>query len=198
MSISHLLEDFGVVTSSGMQSGQSVPANDADLLDSFEQGYKAGWEDAIRAKSEERAGISADFARNLQDLGFTYHEAREAVVAELAPVMEQAVMSVLPDMSRQAIGLQVLEQLNAITRDHSGVPVLITTSPENYEAVSELLPDNVDFPLDVVRDAGLSEGQVRFQFGQGERQIDMDEVLSIVSRAFAGFTHQSQKEITHG
>ena len=198
MSIAHLLEDFGTATPSSMQAGHIMEADDAELLDSFEQGYKAGWEDAIRAKSEERAGISADFARNLQDLSFTYHEARAAVVAELATVIEQAVMAVLPDMARQAIGLQVIEQLNAITRAHSDVPVLITTSPENYEAVSELLPSDVNFPVDVVRDAALSEGQVRFQFGQSERQIDLDEVLSIVSRAFAGFAHQSQKEIAHG
>ncbi|MEP2532378.1 ABC transporter ATP-binding protein [Shimia sp.] len=168
------------------------------MLDSFEQGYKAGWEDAVRAKSDERANISADFARNIQNLSFTYHEARGAMIAELSPVIEKAVMTVLPELSRQSIGAQVSEELNTILEENSDIPVLITTSPENYEVVCELLPSDVNLPIDVVRDTNLTEGQVRLQFGQKERQIDLDEVVSVVSSAFAGFTHETQKEIMNG
>ncbi len=193
MSIAHLLEDFGMVAPI-VGASQPGAADDGELLESFEQGYKAGWDDALRAKSEERASITADFARNLHDLSFTYHEARNAVMADIAPVIEQAVMTVLPELSRKSLGAQVVEELHAIASDNSDTQVLIATAPENYETVSELLPNDVNFPIDVVRDAGLSAGQVRFQFGQKERQIDLDEVLAVVSRAFKGFTYEAQKE----
>ena len=115
-------------------------------------------------------------------------------MADIAPVIEQAVMTVLPELSRKSLGAQVVEELKAIAQDNSDTQVLIATAPENYEAVSELLPNDVTFPVDVVRDAGLGAGQVRFQFGNKERQIDLDEVLSVVSRAFQGFTYEAKKE----
>ncbi len=193
MSIAHLLEDFGMA-STPFGGSQPAASDDTELLESFEQGYKAGWDDALRAKSEERASITADFARNLHDLSFTYHEARNAVMADIAPVIEQAVMTVLPELSRKSLGAQVVEELKAIAQDNSDTQVLIATAPENYEAVSVLLPNDVTFPVDVVRDAGLGAGQVRFQCGNTERQIDLDEVLSVVSRAFQGFTYEAIKE----
>ena len=194
MSIAHMLEDFSQSFSAHTGGGHRDTNSDAELLDSFEQGYKAGWEDAIRAKSEERASVSADLARNIRDLSFTYHEAREAILTEIAPVVEQAITTVLPEISRQSIGMQVMEELSAIIQENADTQVLLTTSPGNYEAVSEILPKDVNFPVDVVRDAGLGDGQIRFQFGNRERQIDLNEVLNTVSRAFEGFTYETRKE----
>ncbi len=198
MTIAHLLEDFGRLTEIQETSSADGTPGEAELLDSFEQGYKAGWDDAIVAKSEERSNVSADFARNLSDLGFTYFEARDAMVAEIAPVVEEAVKIVLPEVSRQSMGDLVVEQLREIIEENADTPVIIMTSSDDYQALSDIMPDDVNFPIDIVRDAKMSSGQVRFQFGQRERQLDLDALVKGVQKAFSGFSHETLREAKNG
>ena len=196
MSIHHLLEDFGGLVQ--VMNGSPVTASENELLDSFEQGYKAGWEDAVRAKSEERTSISVDLARNLQDLSFTYHEAHAAVLADMAPVFEQIVMKILPQAAQETLGWQIVEQLTELAGGQDPQNGEITVSPNNYEAVAAILPENLPFPVDLIQDASLSEGQSQIRLGSRERQIDLGEVLQGLSQAFAGFVHQSRKEVVNG
>ncbi|MEC8016664.1 MAG: hypothetical protein VX203_11555 [Pseudomonadota bacterium] len=199
MSISHLFEDFG-----GIRAPEPEPVaaqdegNEDDMLESFEQGYKAGWDDAISAKSEEHASVSAALASKLNDLSFTYHEAREAILADLAPTVEKAIMTVLPEVARQAVGALAVEQLNQIVRENSETPVVLSTAPDCYQPVIDVMPEDQQFPVEVVRDESLAEGQVRFEFAQRERLIDLSEVLEAVGEAMAAFKHETRKEAQNG
>ena len=51
----------------------------------YEQGYTAGWDDAAAAQTDDQSRIKADFARNLQSLGFTFQEARMHVLRAIHP-----------------------------------------------------------------------------------------------------------------
>ncbi len=198
MSVSHLFEDFGSINEPQPISSTAESASEDDLLASFEQGYKAGWDDAISAKSEEHASVSAELARRLQDLSFTYHEAREAILADLAPTIEKAIMTVLPEMAHQAVGVLAVEQLNQIVRDNSETPVVLSAGPETYQPVVDVMPDDPQFPVEVIRDESLKAGQVRFEFAERERLIDLSEVLESVASAFSAFTHETRKEGQNG
>ncbi|WP_294229816.1 hypothetical protein [uncultured Shimia sp.] len=199
MSISHLFEDFGGINAPEPEP-IAVPdeGNEDEMLESFEQGYKAGWDDAISAKSEEHASVSAALAGRLNDLSFTYHEAREAILADLAPTVEKAIMTVLPELARQAVGALAVEQLHKIVRENSETPVVLSTAPDCYQPVIDVLPEDKKLPVEVVRDESLAEGQVRFEFAQRERLIDLSEVLEAVAGAMTAFTHETRKEAQNG
>lgn len=196
MTIHHLLKDFGIPHASSDIQQTDVAEN--ELLDSFEQGYKAGWEDAVRAKSEERTSISVDLARSLQDLSFTYHEARAAVLADLTPVLEQIVMKIVPKVAQETLGLQIVEQLTELAETEEAQGVTISVSPENQEAVSALLPEKLPFPVNVHERSDLSEGQCEFRFGLRERRIDFDETIQGLSQVMAGLVHETRKEVVNG
>lgn len=198
MSISHLLQDFDQLAEDLTKKTASEKHSEEDLLASFEQGYKAGWDDAISAKTGEQANISTDLARNLQDLSFTYHEARESMMADLAPTIEKALMTVMPEVARHSVGALAVEQLTAIIRENSETKVLLSTSPQAFDAVNEVMPEDLRFPVEVVQDDSLQEGQVRFEFDQRERLIDLGEVLETLSNAFAAFSHETRKEAQNG
>lgn len=198
MSISHLFEDFGTFNVPQPEPEPVNDSNEDELLASFEEGYKAGWDDAISAKSEEHAGVSAELARRLEDLSFTYHEAREAIISDLAPAVEKAIMAVLPDLARQAIGAMVVEQLHTIIRENSETPVVLSTAPDSFQPVIDVMPEKPQLPVEVVRDESLSDGQVRFEFAERERLLDMSEVLESVSEALSAFTHETRKEAQNG
>lgn len=198
MSIAHLFEDFGGISEPQTTPVENDEGNEDDMLESFEQGYKAGWDDAISAKSEEHASMSAELARKLEDLSFTYHEAREAIVADMAPTIEKAIMTVLPELARQAIGALAVEQLNQIVRESSETPVVLSAAPDAYQPVIDVMPETPKFPVEVVRDETLEEGQIRFEFAERERLLDMSEVLDTVAEALKAFTHETRKEAQNG
>jgi flagellar assembly protein FliH len=197
-SVSHLFEDFGGISEPLPAPVEEGDGNEDEMLESFEQGYKAGWDDAISAKSEEHASVSAELSRKLQDLSFTYHEAREAIVTDMAPTIEKAIMTVLPELARQAIGALAVEQLKKIVRESSETPVILSASPDAYQPVIDVMPERPQLPVEVVRDESLEAGQIRFEFAERERLLDMSEVLDTVAEALKAFTHETRKEAQNG
>lgn len=196
MSIQHLLEDFAPIATT--DPAVNSDTSETKLLESFEQGYAAGWDDAIRAKAEERASVSADLARNLQALSFTHHEARSAVLADLSSVLEQIVMKTMPTLIRETLGLQIVDQLTDLARNEPAQTAEIRVSPEDVEVVLSLLPEPPGLSVDVISDDRIAGGQVQIQLGQRERQIDVSDVVQGLSKALDGFVHQSRKEVVYG
>lgn len=196
MSIHHLLEDFAPVLEA--QNETPAEAQSRDMLETFEQGYKAGWEDAIRAKTDELTSVSADLARNLQDMSFTFHEARAAMLADIAPILEQIVTKAIPPLAHEALGLQIVEQLTELANEQDPADVEIRVSPNDEPAVQALLPESLTFPVTVIADSHVAKGQCQIRFGVLERQIDVEDVVQNLSQALAGFVHQSQREVVNG
>lgn len=194
MAIQHLLEDFSTDVRS---ESNNTTDDDAVFLESFEQGYKAGWEDAVRATAEEQSHIATDLARNLQDLSFTYHEAHAAILAEIAPVIEQAVMAVIPDMADTGFAHQIAAEIKHLTDQTEATDVILRVAVENLDAVKDLLAPSSTLPLRIDVDETLSPGQAHLSFGNRERKIDVSEVVANVGKAFSGFVQQAKKEAQH-
>lgn len=198
MSISHLLEDFGSSSFQSQSGGTTEVLKEEQRLEAFEQGYKAGWDDANKAQSDSASQISTEFARNLQDLSFTYHEAFSHVMKAMNPLLQQIVEAVLPAMAQQTLGARVVEQLLNMARTHGEQPASITVSPANLAAMESILEQEMPFPVQVTEDSSMGEGQVELRFGQTEQEIEMDEVLAGIGQAVAGFFQQHEKELKHG
>lgn len=198
MSIAHLLEDFGTAR----QKSSVVSLSDVDFeeekLEAFENGYTAGWDDAVKSQSEDQTKVSSDFARNLQDLSFTYHEAHSHVIKAMNPLLQQIVEAVLPEVAHKTIGLRVVEQLREMARGQAGQTVEIRVAPANVAAMEKLIDQELAFPVGVSEDPALGEGQAYMRFGTSERQIDLDEVLAGIGQAVAGFFHETKKEKKNG
>lgn len=197
MSIAHLLEDFGTRQDPGPAS-----LSDEELeslrLEAFENGYKAGWEDAIKSRDAEHAQVTGEFARNLQDLSFTYHEAHAQVMQALVPLLQDIVDTVLPETVRSTMGLRVVEQLTEMARDHGAQRIDIVTSPDDVATVQALLDRDFGFPVEAVSDDTLAEGQVFLRMAQEERQIDMEAVMAGIRQAVAGLLEENERKLRHG
>jgi flagellar assembly protein FliH len=70
-------------------------------LSAYDQGYRAGWDDAVQAQSSDQAQISAELARNLKSLSFTFAEARGHVLAAMQPLLADIVARLLPTISHE-------------------------------------------------------------------------------------------------
>lgn len=188
MSIAHLYQDFGP---KNLGRDANISLNDVEIenqkLDSFEKGYQAGWDDAVNAQVATKTRISSDLAKNLQEVSFSYHEARSTLTKSLEPLFSDVVATLLPEVARHSLGPHLVAQLTDMVRVQTDQVIEITVSPVNLETIETLIENELESPFVMVPDPNLSEGQVFLRIGVEEREIDLDHVIETVGAAFNNF-----------
>lgn len=199
------LEDFSTPVASPQAAPEAAAAPQAsegqieDLrLQSYEEGYTAGWDDATKSEADNQTRISADFSQNLQELAFTYHEARTSVMAAVEPLLREMVDKVFPQMSQASLGQHVLHEIRRLANDAVSQPIEIVTAPENVAALEALLADNCALPHAVHEEPSLGAGQVYLRFADREDKIDLDGMIQGLQDAFSAFTQELEKDEIHG
>jgi flagellar assembly protein FliH len=191
------LEPFETETPTA-SSGQTIVIDQMMLeetkLDSYDRGYQAGWEDAASAQADDRATISAELARNLQSLTFTYQEARAHVLRALRPFMSGLAERVLPTIAHESLGAIVAEAIAPLAEKAADQPIKLVLHPSRRESVEAYLAATVGLPLIVEEEPSLGEGQVFLVMGKQESAVDLDGAVAAIQAAVRGFLDQSQNE----
>lgn len=167
-------------------------------LAAFEQGYAAGWDDAVAAQDGEAARLRADLGRNLQDLAFTYHEARAHVLRALEPLLFDMTAKVLPAIARETLGQIVLEQLRPVAGSMASSPLGVVASPVALPQIQALLGDTSNLPFTFTEEPSLSEGQVYLRLGEAETRIDLDGVIAAIQKAVSAHFRIASEENPDG
>ena len=174
-----------------------VSANEEAKLAAYETGYKAGWEDAASAQSEDQGRIRADLARNLQQLSFTFQEARAHVLKAVEPLLEEMVNRLLPETARETLAPLVLEQVMPMAEELTDQPVTLVLNPAVRVAVEGLLMQATGLPLTITEEPTLPEGQVYIRLGASEAKVDLTRVTTDIAAPVRGFFSLSD-ETTNG
>lgn len=175
------------------ESGAGDPHSDARIeearLEGFDRGFKAGWEDATQAHQQDQMHVSAELARNLQDMSFTYHEARQAVMRDTETLFRGMVDVFLPKILPAALTTTLVERLLDATAQAGQACVEITIAPENVDRISEMIDGAVAPPLRILPEPSLGVGQAYLKFGDHEERIDLaatlTEIEAIIDDLFA-------------
>ncbi|XDA98496.1 ABC transporter ATP-binding protein [Sulfitobacter sp. LCG007] len=184
MSVSHLYQQFDEFDATARDASvMHADAIEDEKLASFEAGYQAGWDDAIKAQTDERARMSSDFAQNLQEMSFSYHEAITKLSATMQPLLQEIVEKLLPTLARATLGAHVLEQLNEMLGRHAEGPIEIVVAQSNIEAVRGIVDGEFPEPFELSCEPGLGESQAFVRIGATERQVDLDAVIAGISQA---------------
>ena len=156
---------------------------EAARLTGYDEGYKTGWDDAIRKTREDGERIGAEFERNLRDLGFTYEEARAHVLRSFEGLLEELAATFLPGLMAEAIGPVLLEVLGELADEAAGAPVLIRVAPGEGDRLRGFLTAETTLPVQIVAEASLADGQAYLKLGAEERRIDLADPLDRVREA---------------
>ena len=167
-------------------------------LEAYEQGYKAGWDDATAAQVEEQSRVAADFARNLQELSFTYHEARSQILNALKPLFTEMVSKVLPRLAQETLPQSIVEEVLSAASDRISAEFEIVISPANRPALERLLEGQTALDVNIVEEPTMAEGLAYIRFNETEKQIDLTSVLAGFSQLVEGFFTQQQKVAING
>ncbi|ARC90086.1 hypothetical protein [Rhodovulum sp. MB263] len=194
-----MLEDFSD-QGACPQSEPDPPAIDAQeiRLNAYEEGYRAGWDDASAAEAEARTRIGADFEKTLQELSFGYHEARVHVLEALEPLLCVMVERVLPELARGGLARKVVEITREMAETEANRPLQVQVCPENREALEELVGDDPGLPLRIVDDPTLGPGQAVLRGSAAEREIDIDGMLAAIRGALNDFMTTEEEARRHG
>ena len=194
------LEDFGTpVAASPGQGTAPDPAAAEDIrLSAFEDGYGAGWNDAVAADQNSQTKVSQDFAQNLSDLSFTYHEARNHLTTAAEPIFKELIEKVFPSLIVSGLGAQVLETLSDEVGRIANAPVELVCSPSNTIALTELVGENAPMPINISEEPTLTDGQVFLRFATEERRIDLDEIQTGMDSAISAFFQNLKTEVNYG
>ncbi|MFV2037798.1 MAG: flagellar biosynthesis protein [Paracoccaceae bacterium] len=199
------LEEFDAASAQGFVSGAPSPFSatiggddESAGNNSFEQGYKAGWDDASQASASDQSKISAEFSRNLQDLGFTFFEARSHVMRSLEPLLSAMADTLLPELVSASMGQRIAEELLPLAETAADTPIEIVVSPASRAALEPLLAAATTVPLTLSEEPSLGEGQVHLRSGKMEKQIDLGGAVQRVSEVILAMSQDNEKVFRHG
>jgi len=162
-------------------------------LEAFENGYKAGWDDAARSHAENLDNVSVELGRNLQDLSFTYYEARSQILKDMRTVFMELVSKVLPRMAMQSLPALIAEQIAEIANAQVVTRIELRIHPSNLQVVGGLVASQTHLDVTVVGEESLGEGQARLVFAEGEQDIDLSSVLTSALEKTEGFFDMNEK-----
>lgn len=193
------LEDFSEPLTAA--AAPPIAAGDEDeeaRLAAYEEGYGAGWEDAITAQSDTKAEREAEVARHLQALSFGYHEARQHLLQAIEPLLREIVVSVLPDVARQALAPTIAETLLPLAERAADAPISLRIAPGCRAAIDRMLSSpGLDLPFQIVEDSALTGGQAMIDSGRAELRIDLDASIATILSLTQDFFDSQQTERAH-
>lgn len=165
-----------------------------ETLAAFEDGYKAGWEDAATAQSDAKAARDAEVARTLQSLVLGLEEARTHVLRAVEPLIMQIVGTVLPEMSRVTLAPVVAEVVFPLVSRSASAPIRLRTSPGARDAVEHHLSRITGLSFEVIEEPSFGDGCVQVVAGEVEALIDLGSVTQTVMQTVEAFFQTKQKE----
>jgi flagellar assembly protein FliH len=168
-----------------------------EQLSSYENGYRAGWEEASATRTALAALSKNDLSQHLQKLSFTYHEAQAHVLAALHPLLLQVVGQIMPQIAREALAPMVVEMLIPLADRLGQAPVILRVNPAAQEALLSAIEANTSLPIQIIPDPTLGEGQVHLQLGTAEAELDLDKATADIATAVRGFFDLFVKDHLH-
>lgn len=183
------LEVFDMASASdgSLQPLVEATAVEEAKVASFEQGYSAGWDDAVAAQQGDQTRIRADLARNLQSLAFTFQDARGHVLQAIRPLILEMVDRLLPEVAREALAPTVLEALTPMADELADAPLTLVLNPAVRGQVEDLIAQATGLPMVIDEEPSLPEGQVYIRFGPTETKVDLSQVTADIAIAVRAF-----------
>ncbi|WP_226779908.1 flagellar biosynthesis protein [Oceaniglobus trochenteri] len=198
------LEDFGAASltpraTSGLPHlNTSTPPAEEQALAAYDKGYAAGWEDATQAASQDRERLDTAMANNLEDLGFTYHEARAHVMRSLTPLLNGILSKVLPRLIRDSLGARIMEEIDGLAEGAADSPIELMVFPGDAAQLRPVIDKITTLPLALIEEPTVPQGQIFLRIGAVEREIDLEGAVASISGAMAALDDLNKETANHG
>lgn len=192
------LEEFDLTSGNNAKEIDSEPVLEKEKLDAFDQGYRAGWDDATAAQQQDQTRIASELENSFKDLSFTFHEAKAHILQSIEPLIKEMVNKIFPDLAKENLPQIVSERLLRIFQDATERPITISVSTESRIAVESALPSDPGFPISIKEEQTLGPGQVFINLGASEEVLDLDSSLNSMRLMLTEFFEANKMDRKYG
>lgn len=180
-----LLEDFGAPARPRTAPAAAAPETAPDR---FDEGYNAGWDDAMAQAEADGTRVSEALGIRLGALQHEQRAATATVLRTLEPALRDIFDRLLPRTAGRAFLPVLMEELGDVL--DSGVRgVSLAVSPEDAPALTRLL-ERADIASDhatVRAEPSLSLSQAVIGWEGQERRVDLEGTLAALDDALETF-----------
>lgn len=199
MKTSHLFEDFGGSSNTTDETSElGVEEVEDQKLQAFENGYQAGWDDAIQAQSDNGKHVSAGLAASLQEAKLEYEEVRSSLDGSLQEIMSGVVKTLLPAIARDSLGTHICEQVQVMSKTEMNRKIEVAVAPEAEDVVRSVLSESAAATCEIITDSLLAPTQAFLRLGKDEREINLDHVVTEIAQSVSAFFATRNSEVTDG
>ena len=188
------LEDFGGPPK--MPTGTAAASGHTEAT--YEEGYRAGWDDAVAAAEQDQSQVTDDLAKSLADISFGFTEARSHVLNCLAPVLSVMAEKLLPEAARAHFADTVLIAAQEIAESAADQPVELAVAPSARVAIENVIPEDLPFAIEIVEDPLLGPGQARMRAADMEKVLDITAAETAIRKAVSDFLATQSEESING
>lgn len=193
MTIIHFLEDFA--------GPEPVIESDDQVsevqLNSFEDGYNAGWADALKAQDDENRRITSGLAENLQDLSLTRAEIERQIFNDLKTALLPMLGKIMGKVAHQNLGAIIVERILDFTSRATKSDVVLRLHPSARERLEKLLSEDLD-SIPLQDDEDLTPEQVCLSFGKDTQILNPSETVSEIETLLADFFENKTAKVSDG
>ncbi len=179
------LEDFGNVRPFARPA---PPAAEAPRTDRYEEGYNAGYDDAMAQVEAEQGRLAETFAERLMGLDLDRRAAMGTALTALEPAMREIFDRLLPHAAERSF-LPILMQEIRSAFEGDAVAMTVLVAPEDHARLVRLL-ERADFGSERVTvrsEPALSINQALLRWEGQERRVDLEGVLTALDDALETF-----------
>ena len=199
MSISHLLEDFETNLHAG---SKRMVLSDIQLeefrLAAFESGYAAGWDDAISNQRSAQADAIETLTKRIEDLSYTFIEARAEMLAAVEPVFKALLDQVLPENTDVILAAALLDRLKEASKDRAGNSLDLVVPSGCAQFLSHAVTEQGGLKVLLVENAELSPEKATIKLHSHEEEIDLGELSAALREAIEATFFEIKQELKHG
>ena len=155
----------------------------------FEQGYGAGWQDALAQMRDEDALRRAATFDAVQALSFTFAEAREMAEAQLVALTEALLASLVPQACALSVPGRVAQELRHMLARDADAQVQVLCAPDSVALLQPVLDDlPPSAPVTLVAEPSFAAEQVVLRGHAQQRRIDLAALADLLRAAFTATT----------
>jgi flagellar assembly protein FliH len=194
------LEDFTAPPAPPPPPVSSVDAAqvEAEKSAAYERGYSAGFDDAVKAEADNQARIGAEFASHLQDMSFTFHEARAHVLEAVQPLLQELADTFLPEQVKSTMEAWIVETIQPLIEQAADQPIVIAVAPGGRETLAPYIDSAIAAVVRLDEEPTLTDGQAFIRLGQVERKVDLDAALAQFRSSLNALSELNGKALKHG
>ncbi|PTX57559.1 hypothetical protein C8N43_2229 [Litoreibacter ponti] len=199
MSKSAFLEDFSNAEVAARKAADAERGviDAAAKREAFDEGYKCGWKDGVESKETREMELKEELSSALQELNFTYFEARQHAVASMRPVLQSMVDAILPKLGAEALGARVVELMQEVV-DRIEPSATLICAPDSVEMLTDLVGQHVKFPIEIKPEPTLTTSQAVLKLDDSQLRIDLEQTIETIQSSIDDFySFTEEKEASH-